>query len=103
MKTYIPTKAMQQCGERALEYRKQYGRALTPVGVARAVQLKNLKPLSENTVKRMYSYFSRHAVDKESASWVNGHRDGGPSNGRIAWLAWGGDPGYVWCKRILGK
>jgi hypothetical protein len=43
----------------------------------------------------MYSYFARHAVDKdgESHRW-NSNAD--PSAGFIAWLLWGADAGQKW-------
>lgn len=103
MQIYLPTAAMQKCGARALELRKTYKRGMTAVGLARAAQLKNLKPLSEKTVRRLYSFFKRHEVDKSAKSWLNGHRDGGPSNGQIAWLGWGGDPGFKWATRIVER
>jgi len=43
----------------------------------------------------MYSYFSRHEVDKKGKDWNNSER---PSNGKIAWLLWGGDSGYAWAR-----
>jgi hypothetical protein len=42
------------------------------------------KNLSESTVKRMYSFFSRHEVDKQGEGFTP-DEDGFPSNGRIAW------------------
>lgn len=101
--TYIPTVAMQKCGIQSLEWRKQYKRGMTPVGIARAKQLKNRQPLSINTINRMYSFFKRHEVDKMAKVWRDGMRDGGPSNGKIAWYGWGGDAGFAWVKKILGK
>lgn len=103
MRIFIPTAAMQKCGEEALNLRKQYKRGMTPVGIARAAQLKNQKPLSEKTVRRMYSYFKRHEVDKSAKTWSTGHSDGGPSNGYIAWQGWGGDPGYKWVTKIIER
>ena len=46
----------------------------------------------------MYSYFSRHEVDKKGKDWAN---QSNPSNGYIMWLAWGGDAGYSWSRRIV--
>jgi len=79
--------------EQGLAYREQYGRGGTLVGVARAHQLKNRELLSLSTVKRMYSFFRRHEVDKQSPRWNK------PSNGKIAWLLWGGDSAYKWATR----
>ena len=88
---------------KSLEWRKQYGRGMTSVGLARAKQLKNRQKLSLKTIKRMVSYFARQAVDKEANSWKEGHSDGGPSNGKIAWYGWGGDAGRTWANKVAKK
>jgi len=92
-----PTDSMASNARRGLEMRREYGRGGTEVGVARARDLANRKNLSPETVARMYSYFSRHEVDKKGKGWSPGS-EGYPSNGRIAWLLWGGDSGYSWAK-----
>ena len=74
---------------------------MTPVGLARANQLQARRPVSVPTLKRMVSFFARHEVDKDAKSWSDGHSDGGPSNGKIAWYGWGGDAGRAWAKRML--
>jgi hypothetical protein len=48
----------------------------------------------------MYSYFSRHEVDKKGKDWGN---QANPSNGYIMWLAWGGDAGYSWSRNIVNR
>jgi hypothetical protein len=90
-----PTDSMSNNAKRGLELRRKFGRGGTAVGVARARDLANKKELSPETVGRMYSYFSRHEVDKKGKDWNNSER---PSNGKIAWLLWGGDSGYAWAK-----
>ena len=90
-----PTKEMQEEGERALEWRREFGRGGTEVGIARARQLKNRENLSPSTVKRMKSFFARHEVDKKAQGFRPGEK-GYPSNGRIAWSMWGGDAGQTW-------
>jgi hypothetical protein len=92
-----PTESMANNARRGLEMRREYGRGGTEVGVARARDLANRKNLSPETVGRMYSYFSRHEVDKKGKGWSPGS-EGYPSNGRIAWLLWGGDSGFSWAK-----
>lgn len=99
---FKPTNAMAENAERALEWRKEYNRGGTEVGVARAVQLKNKENLSYDTVKRMYSFFSRHEVDKKAEGFSQGE-EGFPSAGRIAWDLWGGDEGFSWSKQIVEK
>ena len=88
-----PTESMASNARRGLELRRKFGRGGTAVGVARARDLANRKELSPETVARMYSFFSRHEVDKKGKDWDNAER---PSNGKIAWLLWGGDSGYAW-------
>ena len=95
--TYKPTEAMAKEAQRGLDWRKEYGRGGTLVGVARANQLVNRENLSERTVKRMHSYFSRHEVDKQGQGFSPGE-EGYPSAGRIAWALWGGDPGQSWAR-----
>ena len=46
----------------------------------------------------MYSFFSRHEVDKQAEGFKPGEK-GFPSNGRIAWALWGGDAGFSWAKK----
>jgi len=94
----VPTAAMARNAARSLELRKEYGRGMTAVGVARANQLIDRERLSPNTVRRMKSFFARHEVDKEAQGFRRGE-DGWPSNGLIAWLGWGGDEGQSWANR----
>ena len=94
----IPTKEMAEEAKRGLELRKKYNRGGTAVGVARANQLVARERLSISTVKRMYSFFSRHEVDKRAEGFRQGE-EGYPSAGKIAWLLWGGDSGFAWSKR----
>lgn len=76
-----------------LTLRKEFKRGGTAVGVARANQLSRGGPVSDKTIKRMVSYFARHAVDKNAERFGN-KKD--PSPGYIAWLLWGGDSGQRW-------
>jgi lambda family phage portal protein len=93
-----PTAGMVAEAKKGLEWRKEYGRGGTNVGVARARDISNGKNLSEETVKRMHSYFSRHEVDKKGKGFSPGE-DGFPSAGRIAWALWGGDAGQSWAAK----
>jgi hypothetical protein len=70
------------------------------VGWTRAGQLARGETLSLSTVKRMYSFFSRHEVDKKGKDWDNSEN---PSNGKIMWLAWGGDAGFSWSRKIVER
>lgn len=99
---YKPTDGMKTEAQRGLDWRKEHGRGGTEVGIARARDIVNGKNLSEDTVKRMYSFFSRHEVDKQAEGFSQGE-DGYPSNGRIAWALWGGDAGYSWSRKIAER
>lgn len=96
----VPNDAMADEAQRGLDWRREFGRGGTEVGIARARDISNKVDLSMDTVQRMASYFARHEVDKEAEGFRPGE-DGYPSNGRIAWALWGGDPGQSWANRIL--
>ena len=98
--TFKPTQEMATAGARALEWRKKYGRGGTAVGVKRANQLVNRENLSLNTVKRMYSFFSRHGNYRSTHYEF---RDGEPTTWRIAWDLWGSDAGRTWATNIWEK
>ena len=102
MASYKPTEAMKEDAQRGLDWRREFGRGGTAVGIARARDIVNDKELSEDTVIRMYSFFSRHEVDKKAEGFNQGE-DGYPSNGRIAWALWGGDAGFTWSKNIRDR
>lgn len=92
-----PSEGMKTEAQRGLDWRSEFGRGGTEVGIARARDIVNDRDLSDDTVKRMYSFFSRHEVDKQAEGFRPGEK-GYPSNGRIAWALWGGDAGYSWAK-----
>lgn len=94
---FRPTAAMAKEAERGLAWREEFGRGGTQIGVARARDIKNRVNLSPQTVRRMYSYFSRHEVDKEGQGFKPGE-EGYPSAGRIAWSLWSGDVGFSFAK-----
>ena len=97
-----PTEAMANNAKRGLEWREEFGRGGTEVGVARARDISNRRELSIDTVRRMYSYFARHAVDKEAEGFSSGE-EGFPSAGRIAFELWGGSEGESWTNRIVQR
>lgn len=97
---YTPTSAMVNEAQRGLDWRKQYNRGGTLVGVARARDIVNRKNLPIETVRRMRSFFARHEIDKQAEGFKPGE-DGYPSAGRIAWALWGGDAGKTWADRIV--
>lgn len=99
---YSPPAGARSAARRAIKF-KEDGKANgagTAVGWTRAGQLARGETLSLSTVKRMYSYFSRHEVDKKGKDWGN---QANPSNGYIMWLAWGGDAGFSWSRSIVNR
>ena len=97
-----PTEGMVAEAKRGLDWRKEHGRGGTEVGVARARDIVNGRELSPSTVRRMYSFFSRHEVDKQGKGFDQGE-EGYPSAGRIAWALWGGDPGFSFSRKIVKR
>jgi hypothetical protein len=100
--SYAPTDEMAAEAALGLKWREEYGRGGTEIGVARARDISNKRNLSLDTVKRMYSYFSRHEVDKQATGWNQGE-EGFPTAGRVAWQLWGGDAGQGWAARIVER
>ena len=96
----IPNDGMKAEAKKGLEWREEFGRGGTRVGAIRARQIVAGENLSDDTIKRMFSFFSRHEVDKKAEGFSSGE-EGYPSNGRIAWALWGGDAGYSWSKRLV--
>lgn len=96
-----PTTGMVAEARRGLDWRKEHGRGGTEVGVARARDIVNGRELSPSTVRRMYSFFSRHEVDKKGKGFSEG--EGYPSAGRIAWALWGGDAGFSFSRKIVKR
>jgi hypothetical protein len=69
-----------------------WGSCGTSVGKIRANQLANGEPISEDTIKRMYSYLSRHAGDLDSSK---GYGDG---CGKLMYDSWGGKSALSWAE-----
>ena len=88
MKTYIPTQVIANKAKKALAWKEQglTKGAGTPVGWTRARQLASRKPISLDIVKRMFSYLSRHEVDKKGKDFNNNEK---PSKGRVMWCVAG--------------
>ena len=66
-------------------------------GVQRAVTLINDKYINPKTVKRMFSFFSRHSVHRDKHDHQN------PNRSYISWLIWGGDEAYTWSSKLVEK
>jgi hypothetical protein len=101
--SYSPTSGMKSAARRALKWKAE-GKATgagTPVGWGRATDIVAGRSMSLSVVKRMYSFFSRHEVDKKGKGFFSGPDF--PSNGRIMWDAWGGDAGFSWSRAIVKR
>jgi hypothetical protein len=100
--TFSPTGGMKAAARRALKW-KEEGKATgagTPVGWGRASDIVAGRSMSLSVVRRMFSFFSRHEVDKKGKDFNN---TANPSNGRIMWDAWGGDAGFSWSRGIVER
>ena len=93
----VPPKDVQEAAARAVRWIEdgKAGKNFTDTGRRRAHQLADGDDVSEQVVKKMHAYFARHSVDKDADGFKHG-TDGFPSPGRVAWDAWGGDPGERW-------
>jgi len=89
-----PPQTVRNNARKALEKRKEHGRGGTEIGVARARDLANGKGIPEETLKRMVSFFARHAGDPKQDP---------TSAASIAWGLWGGSAGRAWAERELAK
>ena len=74
-----------------------WGSCGTDVGKQRANQLANGEPISEDTIRRMYSYLSRHKVDLESSK---GYGDG---CGKLMYDSWGGLSALSWSESKINS
>ena len=95
-----PPESARKEATRALAWRREFGRGATAVGIARARDISNGSRLSPSTVRRMKAFFDRHEIDSKAEGFRPGEK-GYPSNGRIAWAAWGGNPGRSWANKIV--
>jgi HK97 family phage major capsid protein/HK97 family phage prohead protease len=91
----MPTDAMRAEARRYREWKAEGNAGGTEVAATRASQILSGDELSPDTVVTMSAWFARHEVDKQGEGFSPGE-DGYPSPGRVAWAAWGGDPGQTW-------
>ena len=97
-----PTDSMVTEAKKGIAWRKEFNRGGTRIGATRASQIVAKETLSPSTVKRMFSFFSRHESDKAADGFRVGEK-GYPSNGRIAWALWGGDAGFSWSTKVRNQ
>ena len=90
-----PTDGMKEEAQRYRDWKSDGEAGGTEVAARRAGQILSGDELSPDTVITMAAWFARHEVDKQGEGFSPGE-DGYPSPGRVAWAAWGGDPGQTW-------
>ena len=88
----MPTAGMREEAQRYRDWKAEGEGGGTEVARRRATQILSGNELSADVVIQMSAWFARHEVDKEAEGFRPGE-DGYPSNGRVAWAAWGGDAG----------
>ena len=93
----MPTDGMRTEAKRYREWKKEGEGGGTDVARTRATQILSGNELSADTVITMNAWFARHESDKSGKGFRQGE-DGYPSNGRVAWAAWGGDAGQTWSR-----
>jgi len=91
----MPNKGMRAEAQRYRDWKADGEGGGTDVARTRASQILSGNELSADTVVTMSAWFARHEVDKQGKGFSPGE-DGYPSNGRVAWAAWGGDAGKSW-------
>ena len=89
--------SVKEAAQRVLDYTAEngWGDCGTDVGKQRANQLAKGEPISLDTIKRMYSYLSRHEVDLETST------DYETGCGKLMYDAWGGSTALTWAKQKL--
>lgn len=101
-RSFAIPKAAQEEAQKALAWRKENKRGGTDVGLNTARTLAKGGSVGIAKVRHIAKYFARHEVDKSGKGWSPGD-DGFPSNGRIAWALWGGDPAWKWAAAIVKR
>lgn len=97
LNTQIPIpKSVGDAAWKGLCLRNDFNRGGTSVGLHTANLLAHHASVPLKKVLHIAKYFPRHAGD-------NLDQKNPPSNGYIAWLLWGGDPGRRWAERIKAK
>lgn len=97
---FKPPISVSNAAKTALEWKKKYKDEVkggTQVGWTRANQLANREELSPETIKRMKAFFDRHQGNQKVKAGDKPWED----NGKVAWMIWGGDPGYFWAKKVV--
>jgi hypothetical protein len=89
--------SVKNAAARAVKYADEngWGSCGTDVGKQRASQLAKGENISVDTLKRMYSYLSRHKVDLTTS------KEYGDGCGKLMYDAWGGESALAWAEKKL--
>lgn len=89
-------KAVSAAAQRGIKLNEKVNnKCATRVGKIRATQLADGKPITEETIKRMYAYLSR------AKEYYNPNDT--EACGTISYLLWGGEPALGWSERKLAQ
>ena len=91
--------SVKEAAQRVLDFTAEngWGECGTEVGKQRANQLAKGEPISEETIRRMFSYLSRHKVDLETST------DYETGCGKLMYDAWGGETALSWAENKLAE
>lgn len=98
----MPTDGMREEARRYRAWKEEGRNGGTDVAARRASQILSGEELSDETIRTMSAWFARHEVDKQAEGFSPGE-EGYPSPGRVAWAAWGGDPGKTWSDALVAR
>jgi hypothetical protein len=86
---------------------RQAGQQGIGSGVVRAQNLRDGAQLTPRTIRRMVAFFRRFQrfAEEKGGSEARGFwgDEENPSNAWIAWLLWGGDPGFEFAEELLAR
>lgn len=97
---YVPPVEVRRAAARGLDLVRQgkAGGGFQPATADRARKIAAGKPLTLAHVKRMNSFFSRHAGGRSKSA-----TPGKVTPWDVAWQAWGGNAGKSWSNKIVNQ
>ncbi len=98
----MPSDGMREEARRYRAWKEEGRKGGTEVAARRAGQILSGEEISDETIRVMSAWFARHEVDKQGEGFSPGE-EGYPSPGRVAWAAWGGDPGKTWSDALVAR
>jgi len=98
---YRPPQAVRKEAMKGIRLSHQFNYpSYNGIGLTRAIQLVVMDKIWERSINRMYKFFTRNQRYKSYKGFGD---DKNPSRSYLSWLVWGGDSGYEWSKKMLGK